>query len=452
MKAAALKAARQAQQQKEAEALARKEARVKQRQEARSEGVPQLPPEVGQAVAEARCTSCKASIQNTVQVLLERVVRNRVRCDRCGKPLSFSSEVTDLHDQLMRVGDADLREQVDYRCPRCDRTMTQTLGKLIELVQRDRATCQVCGAGLEFPPEVHQALSTLTASGAAVTRRTVNCPICDRGVVDDTGGSGSVSCSFCGVGFALSPQSTRGIPPPLTLPAAPPAELAPFLERVAAQSPFAAELLQARAQRGEVTFAEAVVLAARLEALRAWAHSEQPVVPMPPEEAVPVLACLFSAGAIYHTDRRDMSEGGTLFLDLGGQTPLDTGKAMANVLSMASLASGNDGRFFLDLTGETVSTDLCLTLTPAGDSCCAVELGLRKNGGKVHRLPRAHEAKLREAFAQLPLALATYYLRHVLFGPWAGGRPLFLLNAHAAAQRLQSLGLPPQRYGQALGF
>jgi len=427
----------------------RQERRAEERQAA---GAPQLPPEVGQVECQAHCAACGATITNTTQVLLERVYRNRVRCDRCGKPLTFSPVVSELYARYTQAGGADLRAEVDYRCPKCDRTMAQPLGKLVELVQRDRATCQVCGTGLEFPPVVHEAVADLSASGRSVARRTVQCPICDRGVVDDTGGSGRVNCSFCRVGFALSPQSTRGLRPPLDMPAASPDELAPFLARVSHQSPFAGELLQARVQRGEVTFAEAVVLAARLEALRAWAHSEELAVPLPPEEAAPILANLLVPGAIYHTDRQDMSEGGTLFVDLGGVSRGDVGKVATNVLSVASLAAGGIGVFFLDLSGDVVSTDLCVALTPAGDGCSAVALGMRKGGGKTKRLPKALQAKLQQVFRELPVPLAAYHLRHVLFGPWAAGQPLFLLNANAARLRLEELGLPPQRYGQALGF
>ncbi|MEZ6183481.1 MAG: hypothetical protein R3F62_00540 [Planctomycetota bacterium] len=446
--AARARAQQKAKEQRELERLnQRAERRAKER-----EVDLELPPEVAAAPAAARCSVCPATIENTTQVLFERILRKRTRCDRCGEPLVFDEAVARLADQAQRVGGVHFETPTAYRCPHCDRGMERPLGELVDLVRRDRARCQVCGCGLELPQVVHEAVAARSAVGGSGPRRSVACPICDRGVVDEGKGEARVACGFCGARFGLLGEASRGVPPPLELPPAAPDELAPFTGRIYAQFPLAAELLHARALRGEVTVAEAIVLAARVEAFRAWTDPEPTRLPLPPEEAAPILASLLFPGALYHTDKQDLSEGGTLFVDLGGSTQLDPRK-VANQLHGLLDPLSNGGRSWLNLDlEETVSTDLCIGLTAVDNGWSALTLGVRRNGGKVKALPKKLDASLREAFTRLPLALGTYHHRHALFGPWAAGSPLFLLNPDAAQDRLGYLGLPPARYGTALGL
>lgn len=412
-------------------------------QERRAEAAPVLraPPELAGQTCEASCP-CGVKVTNTVQVFLDRVARNRTRCARCGNELRLPAVVSELVERLGRAGSAELAAEVEYGCPSCARAFRRPLGDLVRMVQRDRARCQLCGDALELPAAAHEAAAALAREGRGQQERSVACPICDRGAVH-TGG-GAVTCAFCGASFAVAKGADRGHPPPLELEPASPGELAPFLKRIRATAPAAATLLAARAKRGEVTIAEAVILAARLESLAPWsprAAEEASTFPFPPDEAVPILATLVAPGAVYHTDRRDLSDGGVLFIDLGTAAKVNKLRAVANVLSLATLALGGGGVFYLDVADTPDTHELCLELDPDRGGTL-IRLGFRKNSGKVRALPAAMKKGLQRAFAEMPAALSTYLLRLALFGPWAKGKPLFLATAAAARARLQALGLP----------
>lgn len=126
-------------------------------------------------------------------------------------------------------------------------------------------------------------------------------------------------------------------------------------------------------------------------------------------------------------------------------------RVLTNVLSLATLAAGGGGLFFLDLDGGPGQrVDVVLDLHP-GEHGTELSVQLARNG-KRSACPAKMLAGWKVRVEALGPPLRRYLLRCALFGPWAMGAPLFMVTAEAATARLRELSAEAPRALEALGF
>ena len=409
------------------------------------------------APVEFSCSQCSRTGKKAAHILAWEVENNRARCDYCGGALEFPPGFQAQIDAANDFGGLDLRDTVTYSCPQCVRPIESTLEGVLRLVARGRTRCQICANSLVFPAAVVEAIKRENAAAAAapgVIR--YPCPICTKPIAAAPT-QGAVACTYCGA--APLPPLAAGQPwrpPPDSIPPAELDDVRAIAGELKQSSDSLCQLvywvLKARAKRGQVSAAEAMIAKARVLRWSSWrpSNADPRYLPLELEEAEVLLPALVFPGAGCRVeDRRAGASVALVFANQDGLAKrsaaklaleaLDAGiSAVATVGALSQGVAIDPGARGVGPSGLRVRLHLCTR----GEG---VELSLHSQYGGDAPKPMAGKVEARflaERVQARARQVACWFSLGALFGAWVGLPCLTRVQPQAAALRLVELGWP----------
>lgn len=386
-----------------------------------------------------RCPKCARSTDAPRERVLEMIQRKRTRCQLCGAPLELPVELAGACE-----AEKALETEVEYSCVACKRPVRSKVGELVARARKGKVRCQRCGGELVLPDLVKEILGQLDAVGAVPKKVEVPCLACGRRAhADLRAGEQVLKCGYCGARFRAPREPggpSRG--PPLEVPAAAPHELKEVLARAPKDelSQVAARALLARAGLGEVALAEAVTLTARLLGLSGWrpdGREVPPCLPVPVDEAERVVPWLLFGGLPFHVDRR---AGVDLVFEVGSAGTEMNAATAINLLSLTTVVAGGGGLFILDEPGRVRQRRLRVSITAVSRDAVTLSLATQIDDGKPSVTSGKAHSEVSASIAQRAGALRAYYALLAVLGPGAEGLPAAHASEEAIRRRLEGLG------------
>jgi DNA-directed RNA polymerase subunit RPC12/RpoP len=112
------------------------------------------------------CEACGRTITAKLEVAIKRVESGRMKCQYCGGKLGVPPQVAQALASKSELESLEGRDELlVYSCSKCQRPIKRPLHELIDLLQRCRTKCQLCGSEMVFPPEVAAARQGAQARG-----------------------------------------------------------------------------------------------------------------------------------------------------------------------------------------------------------------------------------------------------------------------------------------------
>ncbi|MBL4850049.1 MAG: hypothetical protein JKY65_31355 [Planctomycetes bacterium] len=393
-----------------------------------------------------RCNGCNRSFSRKLEQVAELLAKGNARCKFCGSgDLEFPEQVHAYLASSAGVAvDWDPDQPTAYSCGGCSRSYTRPLGRVIELASSGRTNCQLCGAGLEFPPEVHQAILDLQSKGVLAEETHVDCLLCGRpNPFDDRARELAIKCAVCGTPFlppAALGESSR--PPPSRWKPVDASTIAPG-------GKWLNQVFRARAERGELGAGEAERITAALRAIWRWNPVPSELeLPLSLELVAPVIASLLFPGLPYTSDQDDYGVELVFVISSSGSSKAMGnlgGTLLYNLAGTLSLFTIGIGRFKRgDTDGDSSGQDqqrLRLGVYPA-KSGGGVVLGLQAQSNADTPTPAPADAlqQLGEALVATKPAIEAYLSLLAIFGPSVEGASAFSATPKGINARLTDLG------------
>lgn len=330
----------------------------------------------------------------------------------------------------------------------CGRKNQVSRDGLERLLERDALNCSYCAQRMVLPPEVAEFVASLQVP---FSRRPVMviCPGCGRNAPTDPGVQSR--CMYCSIEY-LSPSSAEGevaMGPLHGLAAASPAEVAQALQGAPGEAhcQLAAQILRARAARGEVVVGEAEAITTVLARLAEWQPAAASIIDLPlskhdAEVLVPRL--LFGVAEYGVFPRGEHTE---LLMVLALKNRINVPRLnSSDAINLAMLALGTGFSIDNDRDREQLSTAIRIQihgrLRPSSNGVQFKAVN-QIDQATPTPLSDAQVQELAERVQRCGPVMQRYFLLAALLGPSCRGSTAFSISAKAVARRFETLGVTP---------
>jgi hypothetical protein len=168
---------------------------------------------------------------------------------------------------------------------------------LLERIAKGNTRCQTCGGDLVLPEGILEAGQAHAEKLKPKKVQVANCPCCDRTARGDVHHrTEELSCMFCGMTFRISPQGEHVLGPVGTGDTITVEHLAANHGWLGQSDPFLAQVLGARAYKGELVASEPAILEKRLYDISQLGAQPLMALPISVGEAPKILPQLFFSG------------------------------------------------------------------------------------------------------------------------------------------------------------
>jgi hypothetical protein len=330
----------------------------------------------------------------------------------------------------------------------CSRKNQVSRDGLERLLERDALNCSYCAQRMVLPPEVAEFVASLQAP---FSRRPVMviCPGCGRNAPTDPGVQSR--CMYCSIEY-LSPSSAEGevaMGPLHGSVAASPAEVAHAVQNLPAEvhCQLAAQILRARAARGEVVVGEAAVIAKALARLAEWRPAMASIIELPlnnRDAEVLVPRVLFGVADYGVFPRGEHTE---LLMVLALKNRMSVPRLNStDAINVAMLALGAGFSIDNDRDREQIASSIRIQihgrLRPSNNGMQFKAVNQIDQASPTP-LSDAQVQELTERLQRCGPVLQRYFVLAALLGQSCRGSTAFSISAKALVRRFDSLGVVP---------